>query len=343
MSRLTASGRGRTPAVEFSAVITCYFEENSIEEFHRRLSDAFAEIGRPYEVIFVNDGSKDGTWEKLSGIFAADPNVHAILDLFKNFGQQAAITAGLAEARGTAVVLMDSDLQLSPEELPRLVAEYDRGFDLVTGYRVNRKDSLFRIVPSWLANVIMRRASHSSVRDFGCTFKIYNANLLRAFQYGPGHLFSNVEAISRIDRIAEVPVSHKARKYGKSGWTFSKLLKYNMENLVVISERPFQISGFLCLLAAVLFVVRLLVDYFLPFRILPSVTTGLILNAVVISLLVTIGILSLIGEFAIRSFLAARRVPAYIVRETIKRETAADETHADTWEVRGTAATERLL
>lgn len=311
-------------AVDFSVLVTCYFEENSIEEFHDRLSRVLKSTGRPYEIIMVNDGSKDKTWDKLKAIFAADPSVCAVLDLFRNFGQQAAITAALKESRGAAIVLMDSDLQLMPEELPMLINEYDRGFDLVAGYRMNRKDSLFRVIPSMLANMIMRRASHSNLRDFGCTYKIFNSELLRAFDYGPHHLFSSVEVISRIDRIREVPVSHRKRKYGKSGWTFAKLARYNTDNLVVISERPFQISGLLCLFVSILFGLRLLVEFVLPVRILPSVTNGLLLNAIVISLLLTVAILSLVGELAIRLYFVARRLPAYIVRERLTRGATAE-------------------
>jgi glycosyltransferase involved in cell wall biosynthesis len=308
------------PAVEFSVVISCHYEEKSIEEFHRRLSEAMTKIGRRYEIIYVNDGSKDGTWEKLKAIHAADLKVYAVINLFKNYGQLAAITAAMAESRGSAMVWMDSDLQLMPEELPLLVEQYDKGFDLVTGYRVNRKDSMFRIVPSLLANVVMRRASHSKIRDFGCTFKIYNARLVRAFQYGPFHVFSNVETISRIDRICEVPVTHHPRRYGESGWTFAKLYRYNMDNVVAISERPFQISGIICLAVAALFVLRLLLEAVVPLRILPAVSTGLVLNAVVISMLVNVAMLSLVGEFAIRTFFVARRLPSYIVKETIRRD-----------------------
>ena len=130
---------------EFSVLITCYFEERSIEEFHARLSEAMRALGRSYEIIFVNDGSTDRTFEKLSGIFDRDPSVSAILDMFRNAGQLAAITAALCESRGRALLLMDSDLQLAPEEIPLLVAEYDKGFDVVSGARVNRKDSWLRI------------------------------------------------------------------------------------------------------------------------------------------------------------------------------------------------------
>jgi dolichol-phosphate mannosyltransferase len=305
--------------VEFSVLVTCYYEENSIDEFYGRLSTTLETIGRPYEIIFVNDGSRDGTWQKIKTIFSKDCHVHAALDLSKNSGQLAAITAALSESRGSAIVLFDSDLQLRPEELPLLVAEYDKGFDLVTGYRTQRKDSLFRIVPSLLANVIMRRASHSTIRDFGCTFKIYNAELVRAFHYGPRHLFSNIEVISKLDRICQVPVTHLPRKHGQSGWTFAKLMKYNTDNVVVLSERPFQIIAFLCFAMTAIFVVRLLLEAVFPIRILPLVSNGLLLNVVVISLLVNVALLSMVGEFTIRAFLVSRDLPLYIVRERLKR------------------------
>ena len=109
-------------AIELSVLITCYYEENSIDEFYRRLSVTLESLNRSYEIIFVNDGSRDGTWEKLKAIFAKDPHVRAVLDLFKNSGQQAAATAALSESRGRALVYIDSDLQLAPEDLPVLVA-----------------------------------------------------------------------------------------------------------------------------------------------------------------------------------------------------------------------------
>lgn len=305
--------------VEFSVLITCYYEENSIDEFYRRLSATLESLNRSYEIIFVNDGSRDGTWEKLKAIFAKDPHVHAIIDLYKNSGQGAAQTAALNEGRGRALVYIDSDLQLAPEELPVLVAEYDRGFDLVTGYRRNRKDSFFRIAPSFLANIIMRRASRSKLRDFGCTFKIFNAVPVRAFQFGPHHALSVVEVISKIDRIAEVPVTHYGRRYGGSGWTFSKLMKYNTDNLVILSERPFQATAFICVVAVLLLVLRILLYRFHPFIILDSVSNGLLLNAILGALLVNVALLSLIGEFAIRSFFAHRALPLYIVREKVLR------------------------
>ncbi len=305
--------------IEFSVLITCHYEEKSIDEFYRRLSATLDSMRRSYEIIFVNDGSHDGTWEKLKAIFAQDLRVRSVLDLFRNSGQQAAGTAALNESRGRAVVYIDSDLQLAPEDLPRLVAEYDRGFDMVTGYRENRKDSLFRIVPSLLANIIMRRASHSKVRDFGCTFKIFNALPLRAFDFGPRHVVSFVEVISKIDRIAEVPVTHYPRRYGSSGWTFAKLMKYNTDNLMILSERPFQVVALLCLAAVLLLAARIMLYSLYPVTILKTVSNGLLLNATLIALLVNVALLSWVGEFAIRSFFAHRAIPLYVVREKLSR------------------------
>jgi glycosyltransferase involved in cell wall biosynthesis len=312
-------GAAHSPIPELSALITCYNEENSIDEFHARLSAALNALGRPYEIVFVNDGSADRTFEKLCRILERDPQVSAVADMFRNAGQQAAITAAMSEARGRAFLLMDSDLQLSPEEIPLLVARYDQGYDVVSGARSNRKDSLLRIVPSKLANIIMRKATQSEFRDFGCTFKIYNANLVRAFDYGPHRLFSNIDLIARAGRRCEVPVTHRPRKYGKSGWTFRKLIKYNTDNLVSLSERPFQILAGLCLIFAALFCLRILLGYLVPIHILGSISNGLLLNAIVISLLMTLAVLCMIGEFAIRAFLIGRNLPLYVVRELRRR------------------------
>lgn len=304
---------------EISAVITCYFEEASIEEFHARLSEALKSTGRSYEIIFVNDGSTDATFDKLIAIFDADPRVTAVMDLFRNSGQIAAITAGLERVRGDIILLMDSDLQLAPEELPLLLAEYDNGADIVTGYRKNRKDSLRRIIPSKIANVIMRKTSKHKIRDFGCTFKLFDAKLIRAFEFGPFKPIQVPSVIAKAQRVVEVPVTHSPRKHGVSGWTFRKLYAYNMDNFVGYSEIPFQVLGVICLFVAMLFFLRIALMYDLPFNVLKSVTSGLILNVVIFSLLMTIAVLSAIGEFTIRSFLILRRYPAYIVKKCLKK------------------------
>ena len=300
---------------EISAIVTSYFEEKSLPEFYRRLSAALQELERPYEIIMVNDGSTDKTFEIMKRLYEEDQNISAIADFFKNSGQLAAMTAGACRARGKAILFIDSDLQLAPEDLPRLVVKYDEGYDLVSGCRKNRKDSLFRVLPSRIANMIMRKVSQTTLSDFGCTFKLYNADVIRAFELGPFKLFNTASVIARIGRWTEVPVTHSPRPYGRSGWTFRKLWQFNMENFVNLSQRPFQILGGICLLLALLFTVRVLADLFLHITVLPVVTNGLLLNAIVVSTLAILGVLCILGEFTIRNFLLNQRYPAYIERE----------------------------
>ena len=172
-----------------------------------------------------------------------------------------------------------------------------------------------------------RRASGSALRDFGCTFKIYNAALLRAFQFGPYHVFSNVDAISRLSRCAEVPITHYPRKYGRSGWTFRKLWQYNMDNLVKLSQRPFQVLAGFCFIGGILFALRILLAFFSAGGIMTEVTPGLILNTVFFFALITLSAIDLVGELVIRSFLTLQHLPAYVVRERRCRDTDSSDEH----------------
>lgn len=304
---------------EFSVIITCYYEQQSIEEFHEKLSGALQKLDRTYEIIFVNDGSTDKTFDILKKIYDKDKNVTTIIDLFKNAGQAAAITAGSTYARGKNFILMDSDLQLEPKELPLLLAEFDKDNDIVSGCRKNRKDSIFRIIPSKIANIIMRKVSGSNFADFGCTYKVINGRLIRGFDLGPYKTLHLANVISKAQKCVEVPVTHYPRKYGKSGWTFKKLFAYNTDNLVCLSQRPFQILGVLCLFFAIFFILRIAISWVFDFSILPVITMGLLLNAIIISSLVITSILCLIGEYVIRSFLVLQRYPAYIIREILQK------------------------
>jgi len=308
------------PPLELSVIVSCYFEESSIDEFHERLSLTLERLGRTHEMIFVNDGSSDGTFAKLGKIFERDPHVTAVVDLMKNSGQSNAKTPGVMLASGRSLVLLDSDLQLDPEELPRLVERRDQDYDIVSGYRENRQDSLLRTIPSRLANSIMRRASKSTLRDFGCTFKIYDWRLIRAFEFDQFKPWRPVPVIAAAQRIAEVPVSHHPRRYGSSGWTFRKLFSYNMENLVNLSDKPFQLFGAGFMLLALLFALRLGAEYFFDISVLERVTTGLVLNVTVVGLLAVLGVVSIIGEFVVRNFGMLQQRPAFAIRTILRRD-----------------------
>jgi len=310
----TQSGVSDRPC-HLSVIITSYFEERSIDEFYGRLSKTLEGTGVSYEIIFVNDGSTDGTFDRLKAIYARDPHVTTIVDLFRNSGQLAAMTAGIAHARGSHFVFMDSDLQLNPEELPLLLAEFEKGVDIVSGYRKDRKDPFIRTVFSKIANMIMRRVSGHDISDFGCTFKIYDGTLIRAFEFGPYRKFQTAYVYSKAKTTREIPITHNPRKYGRSGWTFTTLSSFLMDNVVGMSRRPFQLLSLLCLIAAGVFFVRVILAWAMPFSILPEITTGLILNAILVHLLVTVAILSAIGEYVIRNFASLQAYPAYIIRE----------------------------
>lgn len=311
-------------SLEFSVIITCYYEETTIDEFYSRLHKALESLGRTYEIVFVNDGSTDKTFERLKMIFDKNPHVTTIIDLFRNTGQAAAITAGIHHARGKNFIFMDSDLQLDPEELPSLVSEFDWGFDIVSGYRKNRKDPLLRIIASKIANIVMRKVARHRITDFGCTFKIYNGKLIRGFGFGPMKKFQTAYVYSQAQKVKEVPVSHHPRKHGKSGWSLRSLLAFHMDNLVGISKRPFQLLSIICLLFAALFFVRIVFAWFIPFSILPEITPGLILNVILVHLLVTLSVLSAVGEYVIRNFISLQTYPLYIIREIHQKSVADD-------------------
>jgi len=215
---------------------------------------------------------------------------------------------------------LDSDLQLDPEELPLLIDEYDKGNDIVSGTRVDRKDSFLRKLPSFLANVVMRRVAQHDLTDFGCTYKIYDAKLVRAFEFGPFKPWRTAYVFARAGRVAEVPISHHERRYGESGWTFRKLFGFYMDHLVGISERPFQWISLICLAVALLIALRIASAWLVPISILPEVTPGMILNSIAVGFLVVLSVLAAIGEYVMRNFLMTQRYPGYVIRTLHHRD-----------------------
>jgi glycosyltransferase involved in cell wall biosynthesis len=277
------------------------------------------ETGLRYDLILVNDGSADGTFAVMRELFVRIPEITTAVDLMKNAGQAAAITAGLAEAKGEYVLMIDSDLQLYPEELSLLMEGARAGADVVNGYRVNRQDSFRRKLPSTIANWVMRRIAGVELHDFGCTFRLVNRRLIEAFNLGPERILSIPLLISRAGRVTEVAVRHRARAHGKSGWTLAKLWRYHADNMVVLAEPVFQFTGLASLGCAVLLVVRVLLDPFLHWTLLRDVTNGLILNAVAATALITTGLLCVVGEFVVRCHRSVLARPAYVVRERLDR------------------------
>lgn len=217
---------------ELAAVIAAYHDESSIDEFHRRLSDTLGELGRSYEIVYVNDGSRDATWTKIEALFERDDHVTRAIDLDRNSGKEAALTAATAAARGDKLVYIDCDLQLDPEDLPRALAEFDRGFDIVSGYRTARRDSLLRTAVSPLANAVWRRRWRTRLRDLGCHFWIIDGRLMRDCEFGPTNPIRLETVLARSRGASEVAVGHHPRPHGRSTWSVAALVRYFVGGLI---------------------------------------------------------------------------------------------------------------
>lgn len=204
---------------EISLVIPCFNEEASVRPLFLRLRRTMESIGRSWEVVFVDDGSSDATFSELEAFYREDPRVR-VVKLRANFGQTPALQAGFDHVRGDVVIAMDGDLQHSPEDIPRFLERIDDGFDVVSGWRESRPESLFvRQIPSRIANGLMRLLSGVPLRDFGTTFKAYRRPVLRGLRlYGEFHRFIPVLLRERGASMCEVPIRCGPRAGGKSNY-----------------------------------------------------------------------------------------------------------------------------
>jgi undecaprenyl-phosphate 4-deoxy-4-formamido-L-arabinose transferase len=198
------------PGPELSVVVTLYNEAASLEELYRRTVEALEALGRPFELIFVDDGSRDPTFAVLEQLHAADPRLRAVR-FKRNFGQHPAMHAGLVRARGGIVVTMDADLQNAPEDIPRLVAAVDSGYDVASGRRVARRDSWGRTLPSRMINGMLRRFTGVDISDFGCAFNAYRRDAVTPMLGAIGkQKFTKALVLSGGASVVEVDVSHTA-------------------------------------------------------------------------------------------------------------------------------------
>jgi len=211
------TGSSSPEQYDLSVVIPLHNEADSVEVLCDRLAGVLRELPQSSEVILVDDGSRDGTWHKLRGLLPRYPNFR-VLRLRRNFGQTAALTAGFEHATGSVVITLDGDLQNPPEDIPLLLAKLDEGFDLVSGWRVNRQDGfLLRVLPSRIANWIIGLITGVRLHDYGCSLKAYRREILQDIQiHGDMHRFLPAFAGALGARITEIPVNHAPRTVGKS-------------------------------------------------------------------------------------------------------------------------------
>ena len=235
--------------MDVSVVIPVYNEEESIPHLAERLHAALTALGCSYEVLLVDDGSTDGTWEGLVSCARKYP-AFRLVRFRRNFGQTAAVTAGFAHARGEVIITMDADLQNPPEDIPLLLGQIKEGFDVVSGWRKDRKDAfLSRRLPSMLANRLISYITGVRLHDYGCTLKAYRREMVHNLPlYGDMHRFIPALASWVGGRIGEVVVQHSARQFGSSKYGIGRTLRVVLDLMTVkfllrYSTHPIQIFG----------------------------------------------------------------------------------------------------
>ncbi|MBN2374552.1 glycosyltransferase family 2 protein [bacterium] len=313
--------------MDLSVVIPVYNEQENVERLHSEITTALSGYSGNYEIIFVDDGSKDDTASELSRLLEKDPHLIVIV-LSNNFGQTAAMSAGFDHAQGEVIVTMDGDLQNNPGDITRMLALINEGYDVVSGWRRNRKDTfLNRRLPSWLANQLISWVTGVYLHDYGCTLKAYRKRFIKNIRlYGEMHRFIPAYAAWLGARIIELEVNHRPRTAGKSKYGIFRAFKVVLDLFTVkflgsFSSSPiylFGMFGFLLASGGVLAGVVTLIEKF---------TLGvwvhknpLILLAIFLFILgFQFILIGLLAELLIRTYHESQNKPPYFIKEVLKK------------------------
>ncbi len=317
----------------YSIVVPFHNEEENLPVLYRRLTRVMEEIGEDYELVFVDDGSADRTPVILKEICALDPRVVG-LRLRRNFGQTAALAAGFDYAQGEVIIAMDGDLQHAPEDIPRFIAKLEEGYDVVSGWRQNRRDGFLRTFPSRIANKLMAKASGVPIHDFGTTFKAYRREVLERIPiYGQMHRFIPAMASIEGAQIAEVPIEDQPRANGRSHYGLSRTFRVMFDILTIrfigrYLSRPLHFFGSI---GAVMIAVSVLLASWLLFKKLYwreaiFIENGPMLLFAVVTFLGGIQFLGLglLGDLFARLYYAPERRNIYNVARVFRSELPRD-------------------
>jgi len=317
--------------LDLSIIVPFFNEEDNIEELYARLKKVLVKLGLSYEIVFVDDGSRDRTPEILAGLYDQDPCLH-IIRLRRNFGQTAALQAGFDFAGGEIIISMDGDLQHDPDEIPLFLAKLDEGFDIVSGWRKRRVDNLFlRKIPSRAANWIMKKLSDVDIHDFGTTFKAYRKEVIKGVRlYGQLHRFIPA-LISRSGfRITEIPISNIVRQKGKSKYGLGRVRRVLFDLLTVkfiisFIDRPLQIFGLIGLFfggAGFLIALVLTLGFYAFGWVIRENMGNLVLAVFLIILGVQFIMTGLLAEIISRIYFTTHKIKIYSLGEIKSRREA---------------------
>jgi glycosyltransferase involved in cell wall biosynthesis len=313
---------------ELSVVIPVFNEEGNLAALHQELTSALESFGKRYEILFIDDGSTDASFALLKSIHHRDERVR-VVRFRKNFGQTAALAAGFAEARAPVIVTLDADLQNDPGDIPRLVERLDAGFDIVCGWRKDRKDAfLARTLPSQIANWLISVTTGVHLHDYGCTLKAFRSEVVKNLQlYGEMHRFIPAVASGMGVSIDEMVVGHRPRRAGRSKYGISRTLRVILDLISVkflldFSHRPLQVFGLAGLsMGAVGFGLGLYLTW-VKFGLGQPIGGRplLLLSALLMVFGVQLVSLGLIGELQARTYHENRSAPPYAIREKLDRD-----------------------
>ncbi|HET6311618.1 MAG TPA: glycosyltransferase family 2 protein [Candidatus Nitrosotalea sp.] len=330
----TRTRQAASVAPRLSVIVLVYNELESIAPMHEELMGVLETLDLSYEVLYIDDGSRDGSTERLGQLAARDRHVR-VVSFRRNFGQTAAVQAGIDHSRGEILVFMDGDMQNDPHDIPRLMEKIDEGFDVVSGWRKDRHDDAVRVLPSKIANWIIARVTGVRLNDFGCTLKAYQREVIQDVKlYGEMHRFIPVYASWVGARITELTVNHRPRTYGRSKYSLARTARVLLDLITVkllgsYSTKPIYFFGFAAfglwalafVFAAIVIVQKVLPPYVYAHN------NPLLLLAVFLGIVgVQFILMGLLAELSIRTYHESQAKTTYVVREIIERSPRKEAT-----------------
>jgi glycosyltransferase involved in cell wall biosynthesis/Tfp pilus assembly protein PilF len=320
--------------IGLSIVIPIRNERENIPILYDELIGVLNNLKEPYEIIFIDDGSSDGSKEVLESLAEINKDIR-VIQFRRNYGQTAAINAGFKYSKGSVVITLDGDLQNDPSDIPRLLKKMSEGYDLVSGWRKNRQDKMFtRKIPSLLANRIINKlieGTNVQLHDFGCTLKAYKKGIIKNINlYGEMHRFIPVFAAWLGVRIAEIPVNHRPRRFGNPKYNLSRISRVIFDLIVVrffsdYMTRPIQFFGKIAkkLATGGLIIIIFLGSMNAILDLSISINTLIILMSILLFASLQILFIGLLGEILIRSYFEGQKKDYYVVEKIVKGESGA--------------------
>lgn len=312
-----------------SIVVPVYNEEENLQLLYDEIIQSMQKMKQPWELIFVDDGSSDASADRIRKIVKKNSKQISAVILRRNFGQTAAIAAGIDHAKGDIIVMLDADLQNDPQDIPLLIEKINQGYDVVSGWRFNRKDrAITRTLPSIIANSLISFVTGVHLHDFGCSLKAYRQEVIKGFRlYGEMHRFIPVYANSFGAKITEVKVHHHARKYGKAKYGLERTFKvildlFTVKFLTSYANKPIYLFGGagMALILFSLITIAVLAYRRIMLRISPY-SSPLFTISIMIAIMGFQSILmGLIAELLVRTYHESQNKPVYAVREVIRAD-----------------------